>query len=858
MKLLRQETDHEVSKDTLYVLCHICLVSLVFCLSEATTQIKGSGKNRGALIVREADNMLWMVDKLIRKKYNKEISKDHKVLRSWVKLSTWCLTKLTRCLLLGGEVYLRNKVTVAARAFADNWKRHNQSFPPWRKESAEEESLDVTAGWSEREEAADDHTILVQNFEDEAHYYDYQVVYSASYIMESFFLWMQQIESTGRGVLVYLRGYEGRGVGLRWSEGIWISHCVKSPSVEMLIPFDFPEISSPESVPSPAHTTVDEMTRSHSEWASRGFSRRCPVPIKPTTQSISQLPPRFSCATFLDAQRNLKVWFWIQRFVPTSHEVATDYSHAKEKLVVVKTELEAERLDSKEWEEKHKEARKEAELLKNTSEKLRIEADESLLIWNGKEGEDEKSSLLGENNRLLVALDACESLSKKSKDENLKISDILKPARSEANVAEEAVSRAENSNQADALLDKEEELQFALKEIERVKINEVVANDNLMKLKKLLSEVEVAMEEEKHKSLSRQESMLKEVEVKVLRVLITEVETFEFGEVDVAEGENVVLENSCASLVERLVFFACYCDLSVDTRDHTFNLITDILVGCLVCSKELSMYNGELQLVQVKRNICVAFHVQSILMHRASIEQIDVTVVRVRSPTFAVAQHGNSTVAPDFTIHSVHAMEFIDSHSLSEFVDYVSLLSCEVTKGDITSFSSLNSRDGFKNEISIAGDLKNPIIIDQNYCDKDKSEQQESAVRVNNVVYRNISGTSATDVARLIEEYSFTHFLTSLLALLLHCCCRWRRRCGDRGGSSINAATGLSLDPTFDVVVSGSRAKMLAKTDKMVMTANTTTSVSIERCDSAGLGEVGPRIWWLAWLWYPFEHPVLS
>ncbi|CAN6829225.1 unnamed protein product [Brassica oleracea] len=82
-KLLREETDHEVSKDTLYVLCHICLVCLVFCLSEATTQIKGSGKNRGALmgeIVREADNMLWMVDKLIMKKYNKEISKDHKVL----------------------------------------------------------------------------------------------------------------------------------------------------------------------------------------------------------------------------------------------------------------------------------------------------------------------------------------------------------------------------------------------------------------------------------------------------------------------------------------------------------------------------------------------------------------------------------------------------------------------------------------------------------------------------------------------------------------------------------------------------------------------------------------------------------
>ncbi|KAL0714666.1 hypothetical protein Bca4012_021645 [Brassica carinata] len=43
--------------------------------------------------------------------------------------------------------------------------------------------------------------------------------------------------------------------------------------------------------------------------------------------------------------------------------------------------------------------------------------------------------------------------------------------------------------------------------------------------------------------------------------------------------------------------------------------------------------------------------------------------------------------------------------------------------------------------------VKNPIIIDQNYCDKDKCEQQDSAVQVSNVVYRNINGTSATDMA---------------------------------------------------------------------------------------------------------------
>ncbi|CAL9228479.1 unnamed protein product [Arabidopsis halleri] len=205
-------------------------------------------------------------------------------------------------------------------------------------------------------------------------------------------------------------------------------------------------------------------------------------------------------------------------------EVATDCSQTKEKLVIAETELEAARLESQQWKEKYDEVRKEAELLKNTSERLRIEAEESLLAWNGKEsvfvscikrGEDEKNSLLDENNRLLEALVAAENLSKKAKEENHKVRDILKQAINEANVAKEAagIARAENSNLKDALLDKEEELQFALKEIERVKVNEAVANDNVKKLKKLLSEIEVAMEEEKQRSLNRQESMPKDVEV---------------------------------------------------------------------------------------------------------------------------------------------------------------------------------------------------------------------------------------------------------------------------------------------------------------------------------------------------------
>ena len=45
--------------------------------------------------------------------------------------------------------------------------------------------------------------------------------------------------------------------------------------------------------------------------------------------------------------------------------------------MVVKTELEAARLDSKEWKEKHEDAKKKTELLKNTSVRIRIEEDES-------------------------------------------------------------------------------------------------------------------------------------------------------------------------------------------------------------------------------------------------------------------------------------------------------------------------------------------------------------------------------------------------------------------------------------------------------------------------------------------------
>ncbi|KAG5416625.1 hypothetical protein IGI04_004192 [Brassica rapa subsp. trilocularis] len=94
--------------------------------------------------------------------------------------------------------------------------------------------------------------------------------------------------------------------------------------------------------------------------------------------------------------------------------------------------------------------------------------------------------------------------------------------------------------------------------------------------------------------------------VKIMEILNSKDETFGFGDVEVTEGENVVLEKSCATLV----------------------------------------------------GLC------SVIDHKSTV--------------------------------------------LSQIVDSVAALSCEATKSDITSFSSLDSGDGFGNKdaISVAGDLK--------------------------------------------------------------------------------------------------------------------------------------------------------
>ncbi|XP_057748849.1 BTB/POZ domain-containing protein At5g60050 [Arachis stenosperma] len=69
-------TKLDVSKDTLYHLCHNCINSLVLCLSDASSTAERP--DRGALITeiaREADNIQWIVDILIAKKIGEEFVK---------------------------------------------------------------------------------------------------------------------------------------------------------------------------------------------------------------------------------------------------------------------------------------------------------------------------------------------------------------------------------------------------------------------------------------------------------------------------------------------------------------------------------------------------------------------------------------------------------------------------------------------------------------------------------------------------------------------------------------------------------------------------------------------------------------
>ncbi|GMJ08668.1 hypothetical protein HRI_004536000 [Hibiscus trionum] len=214
-------------------------------------------------------------------------------------------------------------------------------------------------------------------------------------------------------------------------------------------------------------------------------------------EEASYLKQELKCIT--DAEENNKKA--MDDLALALKEVITEANEAKNKLSSTQMELEktkgyVENLKAKmrKLEGKYREAKKEADRYKNTSERLRIEAEESLMAWNTREvgfvecirkAEDERNAAQEECQSLLESLQEAENMKKKAKEENQKLRDIMKQAINEANVAKEAanIARAENSQLKDAIAKKDEALDFLSQENETLKINEAAARDIIEELK---------------------------------------------------------------------------------------------------------------------------------------------------------------------------------------------------------------------------------------------------------------------------------------------------------------------------------------------------------------------------------------
>ncbi|KAH7859661.1 hypothetical protein Vadar_003892 [Vaccinium darrowii] len=190
-------------------------------------------------------------------------------------------------------------------------------------------------------------------------------------------------------------------------------------------------------------------------------------------------------------------------------EVATEANQAKEKLKVTEMELERVKQEAEELkvvargiEDRYKslldEQINEKERVKNTVERLRFEAEESLLAWNDKEigfvncikrAEEERDLAQKENARLVESLKSTGNTTRVSREENFKLRDILKQALNEASVAKAAASiaREENARLQDSNAEKDENLDLLTRENERLRISEAAANESIKALKRLLS-----------------------------------------------------------------------------------------------------------------------------------------------------------------------------------------------------------------------------------------------------------------------------------------------------------------------------------------------------------------------------------
>ncbi|KAG2265010.1 hypothetical protein Bca52824_072089 [Brassica carinata] len=102
---------------------------------------------------------------------------------------------------------------------------------------------------------------------------------------------------------------------------------------------------------------------------------------------------------------------------------------------------------------------------------------------------------------------------------------------------------------------------------------------------------------------------------------------------------------------------AWYCDHSVDTRDHTFTVILDTLVGRFVIFRKFAIHSGDLQLMHVTKSVCLASHVQSPLIHRGNRSLF----VIVEGKLFSFVRPPWSSLALESVYSHIHLLPFISS-----------------------------------------------------------------------------------------------------------------------------------------------------------------------------------------------------
>ncbi|XP_065856633.1 polygalacturonase [Euphorbia lathyris] len=131
------------------------------------------------------------------------------------------------------------------------------------------------------------------------------------------------------------------------------------------------------------------------------------------------------------------------------------------------------------------------------------------------------------------------------------------------------------------------------------------------------------------------------------------------------------------------------------------------------------------------------------------------TVIETGDDCISIENGSQNVLATDITCGPGHGIS-IGSLGSAHTKDYVSGVVIDGAKISGTSngvrIKTWQGGSGIATNIKfqniIMDNVTNPIIIDQNYCDQDTPcKQQKSAVQVKNVVYKNIKGTSASDVA---------------------------------------------------------------------------------------------------------------